>query len=137
MSTRRRAGGFPTTIRFNQSGVVERGFVFEDRLWEKSRTFCTWRGDTESTARVVESGPLQVVVETRAAGRGIAGNPRAVYRYRYRASSPVVEVTARIERDDDFAWSELHFLQISRKDNAFPKWAGGDRQRAPCRAARV
>ncbi|NLC58628.1 MAG: hypothetical protein GX774_17485 [Armatimonadetes bacterium] len=119
-------GGFPTTIRFNQSGVVERGFVFEDRLWEKSRTFCTWRGDTESTARVVESGPLQVVVETRAAGRGIAGNPRAVYRYRYRASSPVVEVTARIERDDDFAWSELHFLQISRKDNAFPKWAGGD-----------
>ncbi|HOM83160.1 MAG TPA: DUF6259 domain-containing protein [Armatimonadota bacterium] len=119
-------GGFPTSIRFNQSGVVEKGFVFEDRLFEKTRGSQAWRSDAEATARVLEAGPVQVVIETRAKAAKEPGNPRAVYRYHYRASSPVVEVTARIERDDDFTWSELHFLQISRKDSSFGRWAGGE-----------
>ena len=123
-------GVFPTSIRFSQSGSEEKQFVFEDRLYEKDRGSCAWRGDAGASARVVEKGPLQVVVEARARAANVAGNPRATYRYRYRACLPVVEVTARIERDDDFVWSELHFLQISRKDSVFSRWAGGDPVRA-------
>ncbi|MBI3919794.1 MAG: hypothetical protein HY318_00145, partial [Armatimonadetes bacterium] len=119
-------GGFPTTIRFNQSGVEDTQFVFEDRLFEPKAGYRTWRADDKSAARIVESGPLEVIVEAKALATGAPGNPRATYRYRYRAYSPIIEVTAHVERDDDYPWRELHFLQISRKDNCYPKWAGGE-----------
>lgn len=119
-------GGFPTSLRFNQSGTEDQQFVFEDRLYAKRAGYRTWRSDGKGTARVVELGPLEAIIETKARAEGAPGNPGATYRYRYRAYSPVVEITAHIERDDDFAWAELHFLQISRKDNLYPNWAGGE-----------
>lgn len=122
-------GGFPSTIYFNISGNRER-FLFEDRLYEKNRGYFTLRSDPKSTAKVIANGPLEVVVETKARyyenGRYAPGNARATYIYTYRAYSPFIEVSAKVEKDDNFVWSELHFLQISRKDKVFPFWAGGE-----------
>ncbi|MBC7329601.1 hypothetical protein H5T88_04500 [bacterium] len=126
---KRGSGGFPTFISFSVSGNREQ-FVFEDRLYEKNEGYFTLRTDPESTARITSKGPLEVVVEARARyysnGRYARGNARATYIYRYFAYSPYVEVSAKVEKDDDFTWSELHFLQISRKDNSFFLWAGGE-----------
>jgi len=122
-------GGFPTKIRFNLSGAEDTRFVFEDRLFAKEEGYFTLRADPESTARIISTGPLRAVVETQACytgGQPARGHARATYRWVYRAFSPVVEVTMQAERDDDFAWGELHFLQISRKDQVFDRWAGGE-----------
>ncbi|HIE51165.1 MAG TPA: hypothetical protein EYP85_05355 [Armatimonadetes bacterium] len=122
-------GGFPTFVRFNLSGTEETRFVFEDRLFERGEGYFTLRADPESSARVVSAGPLEAVVETQAryySGQPARGNARATYRWVYRAFSPVVNVTMHAEREDDFAWRELHFLQISRKDNELDRWAGGE-----------
>ncbi len=121
-------GGFPTYILFNVSGNKER-FIFEDRLYEKKEGYFTLRGDPESSTRVLSKGPLEIVIEAKAryfSNRYAPGNARATYTYRYRAYSPYIEVLAKVEKDDDFSWSELHFLQISRKDNTFLFWAGGE-----------
>lgn len=122
------AGGFPSSVVFNISGNRER-FVFEDRLYEKDLGYFTLRGDNDSSARVISQGPLEIVVEANAryfSNHYAPGNARATYIYKYHAYSPYIEVSAKVEKDDDFLWSELHFLQISRKDNTFLFWAGGD-----------
>ncbi|MGC8842386.1 MAG: DUF6259 domain-containing protein [bacterium] len=121
-------GGFPLSITFNVSGNKER-FVFEDRLYERNEGYFTLRADPESSARILAKGPLEVIVEAKSryfSDHYARGNARATYIFKYFAYSPYVEISARVEKDDDFQWSELHFLQISRKDNDFLFWAGGE-----------
>ncbi|MBM3497137.1 MAG: hypothetical protein FJX74_00560 [Armatimonadetes bacterium] len=124
-------GGFPTGITFSVSGTVEEGFLFYDRLYDKQRGFFSPQNDPEARAQIVEPGPLRVVVEQRfryMQGGQNPGGARATYRWTFTAHSPVVGVDGTITRDADldFVWPELHFLQISRDDARFPRWAGGD-----------
>lgn len=124
-------GGFPAEIRFPVSGTVEKGFRFHDRLYDRGRGWFSPDNDPEAAARVIEAGPLRVVVEQQfryVKGNENPGGARATYRWTFTAYSPVVRVDAVVTRsgDLDFTWPEIHFLQISRDDDRFPLWAGGD-----------
>lgn len=125
------ASPFPREIRFSVSGTVERGFTFEDRLYDRQRGFFRPRADPER-AGVPANGPLRVVVERHCRYVGADGqNPggaEAAYWWICTAHSPIVRVEGYISRtgDLDFEWPEMHFLQISRADDRFPLWAGGD-----------
>ncbi|MFQ6096134.1 MAG: DUF6259 domain-containing protein, partial [Armatimonadota bacterium] len=127
---RRGKGGFPSDVEFRVSGRREQ-FIFEDRLYERATGYYALRQDADSTAAIVEQTPLKVVVEATGryydAGRQryARGAARATYRYTYLAYSPVIQVEAVMEQDDDFAWRERHFLHLSRKDERFGRWAGG------------
>jgi len=122
-------GGMPTAVHYPVSGHTETAFEWRDRLYHPDRERFMLVDDDDATARVVSKGPLQVVVETSGqfvrAGEA-PGNNRATYRWTFRAHSPVVGFHALVEREDDFAWPELHILQISRKDDRLSAWAGED-----------
>jgi len=131
-------GGFPDQITFNGSGNTYDNFFYGDRVYTKERGTLHLRDDPNSTARIVSRGPLRIVVETIARyastplgtggppGRYASGDARAVYRYVYRAYSPIVDVTCKATRADDYRWREIHFLQVSRKDTLFSHWLGGE-----------
>jgi len=127
---KRGRGGFPDKIVMNGSGNVYRDFFYGDRLYTKEKGSLHLRDDSASASRIVSRGPLRIVVETSArygpADRYASGDARAVYRYVYRAYSPVVDVTCKATRKDDYEWREIHFLQLSRKDTLFARWVGGD-----------
>lgn len=120
-------GGLPAAVEYPLSGHVERDFQWMDRLYDRERGFFNLRDDADATASVVEEGPLQVTVEARGRfvqGDTAPGDNSAVYRWTFRAHSPVVEFSASVEREDDFRWPELHVLQVSRKDDRLKNWAG-------------
>ena len=52
----------------------------------------------------------------------------AVYRYIYKAYSPVVDVTVDVERGDGqpIEWNELHFLHLSRQDQYYTHFVTGE-----------
>ena len=125
-------GGFPTEVRFPQSGTTERGFTYEDRLFDKERGFLRAANDPNATVERVLSGPLVTEIEQRFTypapqGKDFGG-PGATYTWRFRAGSPLVRVTGDVSRqgDADFNWPELHFLQISRNDQTFDRLGGGE-----------
>ncbi len=117
-------GGFPDIVEMNGSGSVYRDFFYGDRLYAKARGSRHLREDPYSTARVAARGPLRIVIETKATYPGTKAT--AVYRYVYRAWSPVVDVSCTVTREDDYEWSEIHFLQVSRRDTLLGRWVGGD-----------
>ena len=103
---RRGRGGFPDKIVMNGSGNTYPNFFYGDRLYTKEKGTLHLKDDPNSTARVAVRGPLRIVVDTTArygpADRYASGNARAVYRYVYRAYSPVVDVTCKATRADDY-----------------------------------
>lgn len=120
-------GGFPNYILFRISGNKE-NFIFEDRLYEKERGYFTLRGDQDAEVKVLLKGSLKAIIEAKAryfSDHYAPGNARATYLYEFFAYSPIIKVSVSVERDDDLPWSELHFLQISRRDTKFSSWAGG------------
>ena len=131
----RGGGGFPYDITYAQSGHADPQLFFLDRIVRRQggdRRLAQYsaRDCTDAEARVVYQSPLRVVVETRTGfGKKAAetpGNPRAVYRYIYTASSPVAEVSARYTREDDEPWNELHFLHLSRQERRYTQFVTGD-----------
>lgn len=122
-------GGMPTVFDYPVSGQTETRFEWIDRLFEKGQGQIMLTADRKASAEVVEEGPLQVTVQSTAAyrrGDEALGQSRVVYRWTFRAYSPIVAVSASVSREDDFAWSELHILQIARKDDGLKNWAGED-----------
>lgn len=120
-------GGLPVAVEYPISGHVEHDFQWRDRLYDRERGYFFLRDDAEATASVVEEGPLQVTVETRGRfvqGDEAPGNNSAVYRWTFRAHSPLIEFAAHVAREDDFRWPELHILQVSRRDDRLRNWAG-------------
>jgi len=122
-------GGFPGAIVLSGSGNRYGGFLYGDRVYSKERGSLHLRDDPASTARLVARGPLRVVVEATARygppHRYASGNATAIYRYVYRADSPVVDVACKVARTDDYPWREIHFLQVSRQDTRLTHWLGG------------
>lgn len=124
-------GGLPTAVEYTVSGSVETDWQWLDRLYEAGQGQLLLHSDPEGSARVVQRGPLQVIVETTGRylkGEEAPGNARATYRWTFRANSPLIGFSAHVEREDEFAWPELHILQISRKDSRPRNWSGQGRE---------
>ncbi len=128
---RRGHGGFPDRIRFRLSGNEESRLSFINRLYSRElRRVFSAEPDKGATARVVFQSPTRIVVESSSgyiSGADYApGNPRAVYRYVYSPSSPVVEVSCTATKEDDTFWNEIHFLQPSRSDLHYTRFIVGE-----------
>jgi hypothetical protein len=122
-------GGFPHAITFNGSGNHYENFYWGDRLYTKERGTRELQTDPKSTTTVLARGPLRVVLQAKARygapGRYASGDAQALYRWVYRAYSPIVEVTTTARRSDDYRWSEIQYLHVSRDDPLFGHWLGG------------
>ncbi len=131
----RGGGGFPYDITYAQSGHADPQLYFLDRIVRpqggdgRLAQYCA-RDCADAETRVVYQSPLRVTLEARTGfGKKAAdtpGQPRAIYRYTYTASSPVVEVSARYTREDDGPWRELHFLHLSRQERRYSQFVTGD-----------
>jgi hypothetical protein len=124
-------GGFPTAIEYPVSGHTETRWQWYDRLFDKERGQLLLHSDAQAQVTVVEEGPLQVTVEATAAydrTEDAPGCAATVYRWTFRAYSPLVRFSATVSREDDFVWPELHVMQPSRKDDGLRNWAGEDRE---------
>ncbi|HNX35491.1 MAG TPA: DUF6259 domain-containing protein [Kiritimatiellia bacterium] len=131
----RGGGGFPYDITYAQSGHADLQLYFLDRIVRpqggdgRLAQYCA-RDCADAETRVVYQSPLRVTLEARTGfGKKAAdtpGNPQAVYRYTYTAFSPVVEVSARYEREDDGPWRELHFLHLTRQERRYSQFVAGD-----------
>lgn len=132
---RRGGGGFPREIRFRVSGNRDPELHFLDRLFrpggdaDGGGQFLA-AGDPEASAAVLFESPVRVVIEARTryvrGGTPAPGTPRITYRYVYTPLSPVIEVTAEAERDDDAPWREQHFLHLSRKSFRYTAFVGAE-----------
>lgn len=116
---RKGGGGFPRKFVFRLSGNSDPELHFLDRIYRKeTRKQFLGERDDNASAQVLLSSPLRVVVESRFSyvrgNEPAPGSPRAVYRYTFTPYSPVIEVAAVFEKDDDEQWNELHFLHVSR-----------------------
>ena len=99
-------GGFPEQLRFVQSGAVDDGFQFIDRLVRRNAAggvdVLPVRNDGEASARLAFSSPLRAVVEAKAKVASVD----LVYRYVYEASSPVVRVDVVCRQAKSDPWAE-------------------------------
>lgn len=124
-------GGLPTGVRFRLSGRADPDLYLLDRIYrrETKRQYLL-SGDREATATLAFQSPLRVVVETKAryclGGEPAPGTPRATYRFVYSPYSPVIAVTARMDKDDDDPWNELHFLHLTRNEYHYTMFVAGD-----------
>ncbi len=121
-------GGLPAKILFKHTGRSEDSFAWNDRVYDKgAQRGYSLNLDKAPALRVVSRGPLVAVVETSAryvdaTGRAPESAPRATYRFRYAAGSPLVRVEAHIQQETAFGWSELHFVELNTKALNFPRW---------------
>ncbi len=129
-------GGQPQEIRFANSGNLEKGIAFYDRVHTKETgTFYTLY-DANAIVSLVSSTPLSVVLEAKtgyckSSGEAAPGNLKATYRYTYYAFSPRVKVEAFIEREDDALWRELHFLHPVHPKRVFDRFVIGNSPDTP------
>ena len=136
-------GGLPREVAFLHSGHVDKELFLFDRVYQRgTRRMYNLKDDPLATARVVEQTPTRVVVESRSRYVNGKGEPapdgtRAVYRFEYCATSPVVRVSAEVTRDAAKAepWTELHFLHLSHFKPAYRAFLlGPDAARVPFQA---
>lgn len=129
---RRGGGGLPVGVRFRVSGREDPDLYLLDRIYRReTKQQCLLSSDRESGAKLLFQHPLRVVVETQGRyclGGGVPapGTPRATYRFVYSPYTPVIEVTARMEKDDDAPWNELHFLHLTRQKFHYSQFVTGD-----------
>jgi hypothetical protein len=123
-------GGLPSRIEFLKTGKVFENFNWQDRLHHRQQGGFLLRGDIKPAVETISDGPVCSVVRVRAAyGRGDerpSSRPSATYDWVYFKDAPLVLVRAAIRQQEDFAWDEIHFLELNFPDAAFPRWAGGD-----------
>lgn len=126
-------GGLPRKVKFAGSGRVDKGLFLFDRVYQRStKRGYSLKDDRQATARVVEKSPGRVVIESRSRYVNGKGEPapdgiRAVYRFEYCATSPVVRVNAEVMRDAETAeeWSELYFLHLSHFKPSYREFVFG------------
>lgn len=126
-------GGMPQNIRYCSSGYTDTKAHLLDRVFNRETHMqYTIMADDAATAKVVFKSPLRVVVEAHTgykSGMNYAPDKlHAVYRYIYKAYSPVVDVTVDVERGDGqpIEWNELHFLHLSRQDQYYTHFVTGE-----------
>ena len=119
-------GGLPVNIKFKNSGQLDKGLYLFDRIFRrKPKGQYILGDDRNSTAKIIFQSPLRVVIESRGRyierGKPASGNARARYQFIYTPYSPVVQVRAVVEKDDDALWDEIHFLHLTRNDYLYNK----------------
>ncbi len=121
--------GLPSGVIFAGTGARLEGLQINDRVHDPELGSFFLRSDTQATVRVVYAGPLETEIEVSARYGGqkatTPSNPRAVYRFRYRAGSPAIEVRSRHLQDKPFAWKELHLMEWNISGRPLPQWAIG------------
>ncbi|MBQ7651095.1 MAG: hypothetical protein IJS15_09060 [Victivallales bacterium] len=118
-------GGIFSDIHFMLSGTDDNDLTLLDRSFTRGIGIYSIENDREASAKIVCANPLRVVAEskTRYVGdKAAPGDLRAVYHYSYNAFSPVVNVSAKIEKDDDTEWKELHFLHLTSKVRKYDRF---------------
>ena len=118
-------GGIFTKLRFMNSGTEDNDLTLLDRSFTRGVGIFSIENDREASAKIVCANPLRVVIEAKTryvGGEASPGNLRAVYHYSYSAFSPVVNVTAKITKDDETEWKELHFLHLTSKVRKYERF---------------
>lgn len=129
---RRGGGGLPRGVRFQVSGREDSDLYLLDRIYRReTKLQYLLTSDRESGAKLLFQHPLRVVIESQGRyclGDGVPapGAPRARYRFVYSPYSPVIEVTAWMEKDDEVTWDELHFLHLTRQTFHYSQFVTGD-----------
>ncbi|MEA3366274.1 MAG: hypothetical protein U9Q79_11605, partial [Candidatus Hydrogenedentes bacterium] len=122
-------GGLPSKITFLETGKVFDGYFFNDRIYSKETGAFSIRDDAEPEVRLLSSGPIEAVVEVRV--RYMQGktpaptNARAIYRFRYHAGSPAIEIIAECTQDASRTWPELHLAEWHFPSRPLKQWATG------------
>ncbi len=121
--------GLPSKVTFVETGRAFEGCFFNDRLYHPDTGAYALYLDPQPEVRLLSSGPIEAVVEVRARylkdAAPAPGNARAVYRFRYRAGSPAVEITATCTQDELRSWQELHLAEWHFPSRPLPQWAIG------------
>ena len=121
-------GGFPSRIKFNESGKIFDSLRWHDRTHHKEQGGYRLIDDRKAKVERVANGPLCTVV--RVTGRYMRGTdqpaskPSAVYQWFYFHDLPLAYVTALQSQQEEFAWKEWHFLELIYPDDSFIRWAG-------------
>ncbi|OGV70321.1 MAG: hypothetical protein A2283_08235 [Lentisphaerae bacterium RIFOXYA12_FULL_48_11] len=125
-------GGLPSRIEFLKTGKVITGenFSWQDRLHHRQLGGFTLKSEPAAKVELVSEGSICSVV--RVSGGYWKGKdqpdskPTAVYDWFYFHDQPLVFVQAMACQKNDFAWNEIHFLEMNFRDESFKQWAGGD-----------
>ena len=128
---KRGGGGLPKGVHFQLSGRTDPDLHLLDRIYHReTKRQYVLSADPDSGATVLSRSPLRVVVESQSryflGGKPGPGTPRATYRFVYSPYSPVVQVLARMEKDDDLLWNELHFLHLTRQEYHYTSFTVGE-----------
>ena len=122
-----------TDVHFVTSNTDDKELFLLDRCFAKGIGVYGFGSDRDATSKIISANPLRVVVEARSRyfkGDKVApGNICAVYHYVYHAFSPVVTVSAKITKDDDTDWNELHFLHLTSKVRKYERFVYSDKGR--------
>ena len=121
-------GGIFSKLHFMNSGTDDNDLTLLDRSFTRGIGIYSIENDKEATSKIVCANALRVVVEAKThfvGGEVAPGNLRAVYHYSYNAFSPVVNVTAKITKDDETEWKELHFLHLTSKVRKYERFVMG------------
>ncbi len=122
-------GGLISSVRFVSSGKVWRPLM-RDRLYRKGLGVFALAADRAARLLSRTSGPLaaELVFQARYTatdGRPCPSGAMAVYRYRYCATLPYVEIETDIRQEKRMPWDELHVLELTTKGPFFQRFAMG------------
>ncbi len=130
-------GGLPSKIMWPRTGKVFDTFQLNDRLHSKQEGIGGFRlsEDKAPEINVIAAGPIYAEVQVKArymqGQRVPPGHARAVCTYSYFVSQPIVRIAGDISQDENFSWSELHFLELHYKDDSFTHRATSEEALAP------
>lgn len=140
------AGGFPTAITVVGMKTAL-PIDYADRLYQADVGQFSLSINPKPTMRLVANGPLCAIVEVNSGYyRAEAGQlvqheslPVARYRFTYFRNSPFVQVNAVVTQSREFAWKELHILEVRAQTSSLTapaddvpavplakSWAGGE-----------
>jgi len=127
----KKMGGLPSRIEFPRGGKVFDTFAWNDRLYHPKLGSYGLRHDTAAEVEWASRGPLCDVVRVRGRyvkpdGSRPESKPQAAYEWVYFRDLPLAFVRATVTQQADFAWRELHFLELNYPDRSFGSWAGGE-----------
>jgi len=122
-------GGTLTSVKFARSGRTWH-LSMNDRLYRRDLGGFCLEFDRMGRLLKIESGPLAAEISFRARyfspdGRPCPSGASAIYRYRYFATLPLVEVEAEIHQESPMMWDELHFLELRTKERFFGRFGMG------------
>ncbi len=126
-------GGCFSNVHFVSSDTDDKDLVLLDRCFTQDIGNYFIKEDKEATAKIISANRLRVVVESRShyanGDKAAPGNLYAVYHYVYHAFSPVVTVSAKITKDDDIDWNELHFMHLTSMVRKYDRFVYGNQGR--------